>query len=244
MTLENITTGKQKTPRRILIYGVQGIGKSTFAAGAPKPIFLPTEDGLADIDCASFPLSSTLDEFFEHLTALSTAKHKYKTVVIDSLDWLERLIHRKVADERDVKSIEDIGYAKGYTFALAHWGRLCNALNYLRTEHGMTAIMIAHARISKFAPPDGEPYDRYAPKLHKLAAEHMQEFSDEVLFCSYKVFQKTTGEGFAKRTIGIGTGERVIHTSERPSHAAKNRCSLPDELPLSFVDFAKASQAF
>lgn len=244
MTLDTITTGKKNTPRRLLLYGVQGIGKSTFAANAPAPIFIPTEDGLDDIDCFSFPICKSLDDVFEHLKTLYEQKHEFKTVVIDSLDWLERLIHVEVAKKANVDSIEDIGYAKGYTFALQHWGRLCAALNCLRTDRGMHAVLLAHARISRFSPPDGEPYDRYAPKLHKLASEQMQEFCDEVFFATYRVFQKTTGEGFNKRTIGVGTGERVIHTSERPSHAAKHRCEIADEVPLDWCEYATAASAF
>jgi len=244
MTLDTITTGKKELPRRLLLYGVQGIGKTTFAANAPSPIFIPTEDGLDDIDCSSFPICKSLDDVFEHLKTLYEQQHEFETVVIDSLDWLERLVHVEVAKRANVDSIEDIGYAKGYTFALQHWARLCAALNCLRAERGMHSVLLAHARISRFSPPDGEPYDRYAPKLHKLASEQMQEFCDEVFFANYRVFQKTTGEGFNKRTIGVGTGERVIHTSERPSHAAKHRCTIADEVPLDWHEYATALSKF
>ena len=55
-----------------------------------------------------------------------------------------------------------------------------------------------------------------------------------------KVHTKQTEEGFDKtRTRGIGTGDRIIRTTERPAHMAKNRMSLPEEMPLDFRAYAE-----
>lgn len=234
------TKGKQKKPRRIMLYGVYGIGKSTFAAGAPDAVFLPTEDGIANIDCESFPLSKTYEQFMGYLSELCTEDHDRKTIVVDTLDWLEQLLWRDVERKQCVTSIEDIGYARGYTFACKQWRQILNALDYLRDHKGMDCLLLAHAKIERFSPPDNDPFDRYSPKLHKLAAGIMQEWCDEVLYANYRVFTKTEGEGFTKRTQGVGTGERIIHTSERPSHLAKNRANLPETLPLSWQEYADA----
>jgi len=238
--LEQVMSGKTPAPRRVMLYGVQGVGKSTWAACAPKPIFLQTEDGLGEIDCDKLPLSTTYDGSMKALSALYTESHSYQTVVIDSLDWLERLIWAEVCRKRNVESIEDIGYAKGYIFALTQWREFLEGLSALRNDKGMAVVLIAHARIERFENPETESYDRYVPRLHKLAAAVVQEWCDEVFFASYKVYTKQTEEGFnRKRAQGIGTGERIIRTQERPAHVAKNRLNLPEELPLDWNTYAQ-----
>jgi hypothetical protein len=239
-TLASILTGAKPGPRRMLVYGTAGIGKSTFATCAPSPIVLQTEDGLNEIDTHKFPVATSFDEVMSNLGALYQEDHGYRTVVIDSLDWLERLIWAKVCAIRQVASIEDIGYGKGYTFSLTHWRDVLDGLTALRDRKGMTVILIAHAKIERFENPETESYDRYVPRLHKTAAALVAEWCDEVLFAGYRVFTKATDEGFnQKRVQGLGSGERVLKTSERPAHLAKNRLNLPDELPLAWSEFAK-----
>lgn len=233
--LEQVTTGRSPAPRRVMLYGTHGIGKSTFAACAPKPIFLQTEDGLGEIECDKLPVATTFNEAMKGLSELYTESHPYQTIVIDSLDWLERLIWSEVCRKRNVESIEDIGYAKGYIFALTQWREFLEGLSALRTDKSMSAVLIAHARIERFENPETESYDRYVPRLHKLAAAVVQEWCDEVFFATYKVYTKQTEEGFnRKRSQGIGSGERIIRTQERPAHVAKNRLNLPEEIPLDW----------
>lgn len=237
--LEQVRTGRRPAPRRVLLYGTQGVGKSTFAGCALKPVFIQTEDGLGEIDCDKFPLATRFDQVMKSLEALYTDEHSYRTIVVDSLDWLERLIWEEVCQEKAVGSIEDIGYAKGYVFSLTHWKTFLEGLSALRSDKGMTVVLIAHARIERFDNPETDPYDRYTPRLHRLASQMIMEWCDEVLFASYKVHTKQTKEGFDRtRTQGIGTGERIIRTVERPAHVAKNRLNLPDELPLDWSAYA------
>ena len=137
------------------------------------------------------------------------------------------------------KSIEDVPYAKGYIFALDAWREVLAGLDALRNDRGMQVILIAHASVEKFANPETETYDRYAPRLNKHASALIQEWCDEVMFATYRVLTKSTDEGFnRKRVQGVGSGERVLKTTERPAHVAKNRLSLPDELPLDFRVYA------
>jgi hypothetical protein len=238
--LASILTGTKPGPRRMLVYGTAGIGKSTFATCAPSPIVIQTEDGLNEIDCHKFPVATTLAEVMASIGALYNEDHPYRTVVIDSMDWLERLIWAKVCADRQAATIEDIGYGKGYTFALQHWRDVLDGLTALRERRGMTVVLIAHARIERFENPETEAYDRYVPRLHKTASALVSEWCDEVLFATYRVFTKATDEGFnQKRVQGLGSGERVLRATERPSHLAKNRLNLPDELPLAWSEFAK-----
>jgi len=237
--LQSIQKGRVQAPRRTLLYGVHGVGKSTFGAMAERPIFIPTEDGLADIECERFPLAEKYGDVLSALGALYTEEHEYGTVVIDSLDWLERLIWTEVCAKRGVESIEDIGYGKGYVFALTHWREVVSGLDALRNERGMGVILLAHAQIEKFNNPETDSYDRYAPRLHRMASAVVQEWCDEVLFATYRVHTKATDEGFnRKRIVGLGAGERIIRTTERPAHLAKNRLGLPEEIPLDHRVYA------
>ncbi len=231
----------------MLIYCTEGIGKSTTAAAAPNPIFIPTEDGLDQIDCASFPLASKLADVESALQSLLHEKHDFQTVVIDSVDWLERLIWDVLCEQYGVSSIEKVdgGYAKGYTHALTHWRKVLSDLNMLRTKRGMCVILLAHAKVEKFEDPEHSAYDRYSPRLHKHANALITEWADAVLFATRKIITKTEESGFNReRTIAAGLGkdggERVIRTVGSPACVAKNRYGLPAELPLSWPALMQA----
>ena len=239
--LNDIHTGRRNRPPRLLIYGIEGIGKSTLAAGAPAPIFVPTEDGLDQIDCASFPLVDDLPEFEANLAALLTEDHDYSTVVIDSVDWLERLIWDALCKHYRVESIEKVdgGYAKGYTHALTPWRRILNTLDDLRLKRGMCVILLAHAKVEKFEDPEHSPYDRYSPRLHKHATAVITEWSDGVLFATRRIITQSEDAGFNRtRTTAAGLGrdggERILRCVGSPACVAKNRYAMPAELPLSW----------
>jgi hypothetical protein len=229
----DIVKGRSAHPRRIIVYGVAGIGKSTLVASAPSPIFIRAEDGVDDIGVDRFPLVSSFEVLMGQLQQLAQEKHSYKTLALDTLDSVERIIQAEVCKEKGVHNIEDIGYAKGHTFALDYWKQLKTALDWIRTERGMTIVPIAHAAVARFENPETDAYDRYTPRINKHAAALMVEWADEVLFATYKVFTTSADQGFNKKRVrGVGQGERVIKTTERPSHIAKNRLGMPDELPL------------
>ena len=238
--MEQIQSGKQPAPRRIMLYGTHGIGKSTWGSMATKPVFIQTEEGLGEVACDKFPLARSFNDVIRALSELYTEAHPYQTVVVDSLDWLERLIWEDVCRQKTVESIEDIGYAKGYVFALTQWREFLTGLEALRADRGMMIVLIAHAKIERFENPETENYDRYVPRIHKHASHVIQEWCDEVLFATYRVHVKQTKEGFDKKTTkGVGTGERIVRTTERPAHVAKNRLNLPDELPLDWNAYAQ-----
>jgi hypothetical protein len=245
--LARVERGRTPKPPRILLYGVEGIGKSTFGSQAPKPIFIQTEDGLNEIDTDKFPLAATYDDVIGALTELRTQQHDYETVVIDSLDWLERLVWDKLCAQYGVHSIEKVdgGYARGYTHALTYWREIVAHLNVLRNERGMVVLLIAHAKVEKFEDPESSPYDRYSPRLHKHAAALISEWCDAVLFATRKFRTQTEDAGFGrKRTsahaIGKGGGERILRCVGGPSCVAKNRYGITDELPLSWAAFMNA----
>ena len=210
--LSKVLRGRTPRPPRLLVYGTPGIGKSTFGSQAPSPVFVPTEDGLDEIDCAKFPLAATLDEVLAALAELRTQPHDFETVVLDSLDWLERLIWDRVCAEFSVKNIEkaDGGYARGYMHALTYWREIVDQLNQLRSGHGMVVLLIAHAKVEKFEDPESSPYDRYSPRLHKHAGALIGEWVDAVLFATRRMRTQSEDAGFGrKRTIAHAVGKRT-----------------------------------
>ena len=229
----------QKTggkPPRILIYGPQKIGKSTFGSMADRPVFIQAEDGLDAIGADAFPLSKSFAEIMGNIEQLATQPHDYHTLVVDSVDWIEPLIWAQVCAEHNVKSIEEVlkGYGKGYVQAANVWREYIDALNYLRDEKNMTIVQIAHAQIKRFENPETDAYDRYEVKLHKSAGSLLMEHSDIILFANYQVGIKKEDKPMQKegRKRAIGTGDRVPYTEERPAFMAGNRYGLPAEIPF------------
>lgn len=235
--LDKITRGKQVKPRRIVCYGPHGIGKTTFASEFPSPVFIPTEDGCGDLDVASYPLCLQLeDAWFAMMELGGSADHGFKTVVVDSADWLEQLIWKTVCEKHGKRAITDFDFGKGYGEAAAIFKRILGALDACRAI-GQHVVLLAHCEVVKFSDPQNESYDRYTPKLHKSVSSVMQEWADEVLFCNYKRYVRKENLGFNK-SRGIAAGdERVIYTRETAGFLAKNRLGLPPELPLDFSEF-------
>lgn len=238
------TTGDKIMPPRIVIHGPHGIGKSTFGSSAVKPIFIQTEDGLAGLKVPAFPLASGYQDVIDALRALAKEKHDYRTIVLDSADWLESMIWTATAQEHGHKSIEDFGYGKGYVFALDRWRKILEALDYLRREKGMASILLCHTEIRRFDSPETDPYDRYQLKLNARASALLQEWADVVGFANWRVMVKEHDAGFNKKVKrGVGTGERLLYFQERPAFQAKTRYTLPDSTPLAWSSFADAFRA-
>ena len=223
---------------RLMVYGVEGIGKSTFAASSPDPIYILTEDGLGSLKVAHFPIASSFKDIMDAIGSLYADKHEYKTVVLDSLDWLEAIIQREIEQKYEAK---DLAYGKGAVIAAERWREILDGLNALRNDKGMIVILIAHTTIKRFDSPEVEPYDRYQPKLQERSNAVCREWVDALMFANYKTIVKKDDVGFNQTSNrGISTGERMLFTSERPAYMAKNRYNLPDSIPLSWDAFAEA----
>ena len=236
--LESISRSSAIKAPRGFIYGVEGIGKTSFAAGAPAPIFILTEDGLGSLDVAHFPLCQSIDNVLSAIGALYEGPHDYQTVVIDSVDWADALLWQKIESSYDAK---ELAYGKGAVIAAEKWREILDGLNALRNERGMSVLLLGHCQIKRFDSPETEPYDRYQPKLGERSSALIREWADMVLFANYRVVVKKTDVGFNKEVSrGITTGERLIYTSEKPAYMAKNRYSLPESLPLSWDALASA----
>jgi hypothetical protein len=245
MTLSKVVKGRLAKPVRVLIYGVEGVGKSTFAAAAPNVIFVGAEDGTSELDVARYPEPRSWDEALEAIADLTTTQHDYKTLALDTLDWLEPLCWEHVCrgkkgkDGKLIQNIEDFGYGKGYNAALDQWRLMLAALERLRNARGMHIVLIAHSTIKDFKNPVGDDFDRYQLKLHQKASGLMREWCDAILFAQHETFTHEK-DG---RVRGIQSGARIVCTERSAAWDAKNRYDLPDKLPLDWDSFWEAVQA-
>ena len=239
--LSTITRGKR--PRHIfaLIYGVDGVGKTTVCSHAPNPIFIGAEKGTEQLDVARFPQTQSIGELLAKIRALQTEKHEFNTVVLDSLDWVEPLIWKAVCDEAKVDSIEQAfgGYGKGYVRALDLWRTLLREFSVLNEK--MHVLLIGHVQIKSFQDPElPSAYDRYQLKINDKAAALVREAADAVLFARFETeLVKTNG-----KTRACGEGNRIMYTESRPGWDAKNRFNLPFVMPLDWKAFGDAIRAF
>lgn len=242
ISLASLQKNSPKAPR-IIIYGDAGTGKTTFGAMAPSPVFIQTEDGLGNLDATAFPLAQSFDDVMQALTSLYSEDHQFKTLVIDSLDWLEPLVWKQVCIEHKVASIEALPYGKGYVESLAVWRRFFDGITALRDARGMTVVMTAHSQIVRVEDPTLPAYDRHSLKLHKRAAAVAEEFADVILYAAVQTNTVSEDAGFnGKRVRATTTGERVMHTVGQPAFLAKSRYALPSPMPLSWPAFAQAME--
>ena len=242
MKLGGVIKGRLVRPVRVVIHGVDGVGKSTFGADAPSPIFLGAEDGTAQLDVARFPAPQSWDDMLDAVRELATEPHEFKTLVVDSLDWAEPLVWRHLCEASGKTSIEDVGggFGKGYTAAVDEWRRFLAAMEPLRSL-GMNVVLIAHSTIKSFKNPEGDDYERYQLKLHEKSASTLREWADDVLFATHEVVVAKNEK--TKRVRGVDTGARIMHSVRSAAFDAKNRHSLPAVLPLSWAEYWSAVQA-
>jgi hypothetical protein len=233
-----LRVGKQEVPPRICIYGGHGIGKSTLASQFPSPIFISTEDGLDSLDVTSFPRAAKITDVVESIKTLIKEDHKFKTVVIDSVDWLiEPLIVSNVESTHEAK---DLAYGKGQMMVAEEFREILQGLDALRLKRNMNVVLIAHAAVVKFEDPRTEPYDRYQPKLPNRCNALLQEWADVLAFAAFKVIIKKSDAGFNNtKNRGVSTGERLLHFVENPAYAAKNRYACPDEIEMTIENLSK-----
>lgn len=249
MNLQSITTGKQRKPPRIMLIGVEKIGKSTFGADAPEPIFIQVkgETGLDEIEAAKFPPATSYEEVMEAIGSLCQDEHPYKTLILDSMSTLNPLMIDFACRQENVKSVSKLGggYGAQEEVLVNHARELMDALDYLREEKGMACILITHIKPNPktFNDPETDPYDTYKVEMRDSIASAFFRWADAILFATFKKYTKET-EGKANKKIvrAVGVGERVMYTEKRPAFHAGNRYSLPFELPFSYASFAKAMQ--
>lgn len=231
----NITRGKIKSAQKVVIYGPEGIGKSTFASQFPNPLFIDTEGSTKNLDVARMDKPTSWTMLKSQLEYVKNNPTVCKTVVIDTIDWAEQLCIDDVCAQYGKKGIEDFGYGNGYVYEKEEFGRFLNSLEDL-IDKGINVVLTAHAQLRKFSQPDeiGE-YDRWELKLGKKTASQIsplvKEWADMVLFANYKTVAVATDKD-GKKYKAQGGG-RVMYTLHHPCWDAKNRHGLPEEMDLA-----------
>ena len=225
-----VSRGRVARPQKAVIYGPEGVGKSTLAGGLPDPVFLDTEGGTHHLDVARLEAGPAWEETVAALARLARADHPFKTLVIDTADWLEKRLGEHLCRKAGKESIEDFGYGKGWVLLGEEFARFLGSLDALLAR-GMHVVFLAHSTVRKFEAPDqAGSYDRFELKLCKQAAPVLKEWADALLFATYvtRTVEKDNG-----KLRGVGGKERVLFCNHAAAYDAKNRHGLPDRLPFS-----------
>ena len=230
----SIRRGVVPCAKKVVVYGPEGIGKSTLASRFPEPLFLDVEGSTKALDV------SRLDDITEWaalraiVTDLAADPMGYQTVVIDTADWAERLCLAHICKKNNKNGIEDFGYGKGYTYVKEEFGQLLADCDRL-IRKGVNVLFTAHAAMRKFEQPDERgAYDRWELKLSKGVSPMLKEWADMVLFCNYRTFTEKQENGSYK----VSGGSRVMYATHNPCWDAKNRFGLPDMVPMGYEPLA------
>lgn len=233
-----ITRGIITKAQKVLIYGPEGIGKTTFASKFPNPVFIDTEGGSASLDVARLPKPTSWAMLLEEVAYIKAEPTLCKTLVIDTIDWAEQLCIESVCAKYKKNGIEDFGYGNGYVYTKEELGRLLNSLQEI-IDLGINVVLTAHAQMRKFEQPDElGAYDRWELKLGKKTSSQtaplVKEWADMVLFANYETIVVTTD---SKKNKAQGS-RRVMYTEHHACWDAKNRAGLAPKLPFDYAEIA------
>jgi len=232
-----IIRGKIPGAQKVVIYGPEGIGKTTLASHFPGAVFIDTEGSTKKLDVARFEPPSSWTMLMAQVDYVVAHPTEFKTLIIDTADWAQTLCIRHICDKHQMSGIETFGYGRGYTYVSEEFGKLLNRLDDVIAK-GINVVLTAHAQIVKFEQPDEMgAYDRWAMKLINASktsiAAMVKEWADMVLFCNYKTYSVAVDDQ-GKKHKAQG-GRRVMYTSHHPCWDAKNRDGLPDEIPMEYA---------
>ena len=235
----NITSGRIPGAKKIVVYGPEGIGKSTLASRFPDPVFIDTEDSTKDMDVRRLPKPTSWTMLLDEVRFIRDNPESCKTLVIDTADWAEQMEIDDLLSTNHKNGIEDFNFGKGYTYSAERFGKFLNLLTEV-VERGINIVITAHAQLRKVElPEEMGAYDHWEMKTSKKVAPLIREWADAVLFLNYKVnVINIDNQGAAKGKNKAQGGRRVIHTNHTPFWDAKNRYGMPDELPLEYESIA------
>lgn len=235
-----IIKGKIQSAKKVVCYGPEGIGKSTFASKFPKPLFIDTEGSTKEMDISRMPAPSSWAMIQEEIAYVKEHPDICKTLVIDTIDWAEQKCLEHICSTHNKSGIEDFGYGSGYIYEKEEFGRFLNRLEEI-VKAGINIVLTAHAQMRKFEQPDEMgAYDRWELKLGKKTTSQIspliKEWADMVLFANYKTFSVAVDDKGKKRKAQGGA--RVMYTAHHPCWDAKNRYGLPEEMPFDYAGIA------
>lgn len=235
-----IIKGKIPCAKKVVVYGPEGIGKSTFASRFPDPVFIDTEGSTSSMDVARFPKATSWQMLLDQIDYVRTHPETCKTLVIDTIDWAEQMCVESICNKHQKSGVEDFGYGNGYVYTKEEFGRFLNKLSEI-VEAGIHVVLTAHAQIRKFEQPDElGAYDRWELKLGKKTSSQtsplVKEWADMLLFANYKTISVAVDDK-GKKHKAQG-GRRVMYTAHHPCWDAKNRYGLPEEVPFEYESIA------
>jgi hypothetical protein len=233
-----VKKGQDQLPPRIMIVGVESVGKSTLGNRTPSPLFICSENGLVGPEFANTPnvTPANWSDVIGTVDSLMTDEHPYKTVVFDTVDWMEPLLYAHLCRRDGKNDIEAYGYGKGYVLAGIEWRAFLGRLENLRAKKKMGIIFLAHCAIKTFNNPTGDNYDRYQTKMSKEISAITREWCDAVLFAAFENFVNKEGA----KGKAVTSGARVVYTTHNPAWDAKNRYGMPERLPLDWEAISAA----
>lgn len=229
-----VISGKLETAKKVVLYGPEGVGKSSLSAQFPNPIFIDTEGSTTELSVNRLARPSSWSMLLQQVDWVKT--QSYKTLVIDTIDWAEMLCVQSVCATHNKAGVEDFGYGQGYIYVAEEFGKFLNKLSDL-IETGINVVLNAHSQIVKFEQPDEMgAYDRYQLKLGKKTSSQtaplVKEWSDMLLFLNYKTVSVAVDDKGRRHKAQGGT--RTVYATHHPAWDAKNRHSLPDEFPMDY----------
>lgn len=231
----NITKGRIDRAQKTVVYGPEGIGKTSLAAHYPDPLIIDTEGGTAHMDVRCIDKPQSWEELLAIVKEVAAIPGICRTLVIDTADWAEQLVITYICSKYKQSSIESFGYGKGYTYLAEEFSRLLTACDQVIAA-GIHVVITAHARMRKFEQPDEMgAYDRWELKLSKQVAPLLKEWADFLFFCNYQTFVVTSDSNTAKAQ----GGRCVIYTTHHPAWDAKAREPLPEVVDLDYRNIAK-----
>ena len=240
MNTQNQTTipvrrGRISRPQKLVVYGPEGVGKSTLASQMPDAVFIDTEGGTHHLDISRIDTRPTWEGITGAISQLGRGGHPFRTLVIDTADWLEKRLVEHLCAKANKESIEDFGYGRGWVLLAEEFTRFLVSLDGL-VARGMHIVFLAHATVRKFEAPDqAGSYDRFELKLSRQVAPLLKEWADVILFANYVT---KTAEMENGKLRGVGGRERMLHATHSAACDAKNRHGLPDRLPFTIESLA------
>lgn len=241
-----VSVGKVVQAIFIFIFGVDGIGKSTFAANAPDTLFLDIEGSTDEMNVRRYPDPKDRAAFkwadlLAAVRSLIVDPQGYKHLALDTVDAIEALIFDHVCEKAGAPNVGEIPYGRGYDAALEEWRLLIAALEQLQQRHGVGIILLGHAHLKTFKNPQGDDFDRYIVKMHEKSAAFLRERARGVYFANYETFADKDKK--TKRVRGVSTGARLLYTQRTAAYDAKDRYGLPEQLALDWNEFERLRAA-
>lgn len=237
---DRIKKGQTVRAPRIMMIGVEGVGKSTAGASMPNPVFICGESGLVGPQFADTPsfTPENWGEILQFVDELAQDSQGFKTLVIDTLDWVEPMLYAHVCKNANHKNIEDFGYGKGYVVAQQEARQLLARLDRLNAN-GMNILLLCHSQIKTVNNPTGDNYDHFESKVNAKISGIFREWCDCVLFAQFDMYTKKDG----MRAKAFGGDGRIVQTTHSAAWDAKNRYGLPEVMPLDMGAIMEAITA-